>query len=134
MMQQQNNRPVRGNRKKLQRFLPWAIIGAIALIVLGIVVIPYLISKDPSRAPRPLRVSRVNLIIQSNVGGAEVYINGQPKGLTSDTHYQATLLNFAPKTYTVTLKKQGYAERTESVEITGEWASQTVRIDLQPNK
>ena len=134
MMQQQNNRQVRRNRKNIQRFLPWAIIGAIVLIMFGTVILPYLMSKGPSRVPRPLRVSRVNLIIQSNVGGAEVYMNGQPKGLTSDTHYKSTLLNLAPKTYTITLKKRGYVERIESVEITGEWASQTVQIDLQPNQ
>ncbi len=134
-MRQQNNRQFQRNRRNIQRFLPWAVIGILILVVLGAVLIPLLTnrSKGPPKPVGELRLPKVNVIIQSNVGGAEISVNGQPMGLTSDTHYSAMLFNLAPKTYQITLKKQGYAERTESVEVTGKGISQTVRIDLQPS-
>ena len=134
-MQQPNNRQIQRNRGSIQKFLPWAIIGIFILIVLGAAIIHSLTNRNPG-PPRPvgeLRLPKVNVIVQSNVGGAEVYVNGQPMGLTSDTHYNVMLFNLAPKTYQITVKKQGYVDRTESVEVTGKAISQTVQIDLQPN-
>ena len=80
------------------------------------------------------RILKVNLIIHSNVGGAEVYLNDQQKAVISDTRLKATLFNLAPKAYQITLKKQGYADRTEMVEITGQTISQIVEIHLQPGE
>ena len=124
------------NDKGIQGFLPWIILGAGVLIVLaGIIVSSTVKDKSP---PRPLgpaaRIPKVNLIIHSNVGGAEVYLNDQQKAIVSDTQHKAMLFNLAPKTYQITLKKQGYADRTETVEITGQTISQIVEINLQPGE
>ena len=130
---QQQNQPAKSD-KVLRGFLPWIILGVGLLIMLvGIIVSSTL--KDNSPAPRPgpiPRIPKVNLIIHSNVGGAEVYLNDQQKTLVSDTHHKATLFNLAPNTYQITLKKQGYADRTETVEITGKTISQIVEIYLRP--
>ncbi len=132
---QQQNQPAKSD-KGLRGFLPWIILGIGLLIVLvGIIVSSTLKDKSP---PRPVgqvaRIPKVNLIIHSNVSGAEVYLNDQQKALTSDTHHKAMLFNLAPKTYQITVKKQGYADRTETVEITGQTISQTVEINLQPGE
>ena len=124
------------NDKGIQGFLPGIILGAGVLIVLaGIIVSSTVKDKSP---PRPLgpaaRIPKVNLIIHSNVGGAEVYLNDQQKAIVSDTQHKAMLFNLAPKTYQITLKKQGYADRTETVEITGQTISQIVEINLQPGE
>lgn len=79
-----------------------------------------------------MRHPRVHLIIKSNVGGAEVYLNGQQKTVTSDSRHEAKLLNLGRKAHEIQLKKQGYADRTEMVEITGNTPSQTVQIDMRP--
>lgn len=105
------------------------------IMLVAIIVSSTLKDKSP---PRPVgqaaRIPKVNLIIHVNVGGAKVYLNDQQKAVTSDTHRKATLFNLAPKTYQITVKKQGYADRTETVEITGQTVSQTVEINLQPGE
>ncbi len=129
---QQQNQPTKSN-KPLQGFLPWIILGiGLLIMVVGIIISSTI--KDNSPAPRPgpvPRIPKVNLIIHSNVGGAEVYLNDQQKALVSDTHHKATLFNLAPNTYQITVKKQGYADRTETVEITGQTISQIVEIPLR---
>ena len=129
---QQSNQPTQ-NGKAFQGFLPWIILGIGVLIVLiGIIVSSTLKDKSPPRPVGPAaRIPKVNLIIHSNVGGAEVYLNDQQKAIVSDTHHKATLFNLAPKTYQIMLKKQGYTDRTETVEITGQTISQIVEINLQ---
>ena len=130
---QQQNQPAQSN-KPLQGFLPWIVLGIGLLIVLvGIIVSSTIKDKSPPRPVGPaVRIPKVNLIIHSNVGGAEVYLNDQQKAVVSDTRLKATLFNLAPKTYQITLKKQGYADRTETVEITGQTISQIVEIYLRP--
>ena len=132
---QQQNQPAQ-SKKVLQGFLPWIILGIGLLIMLvGIIISSTLKDKSPPRpAGQAPRIQKVNLIVHSNVGGAEVYLNDQQKAVVSDTHHKATLFNLAPKTYQITLKKQGYADRTETVEITGQTISQIVEIDLQPGE
>ena len=132
---QQQNQPTKSD-KPLQGFLPWIILGIGLLIMLvGIIVSSTLKDKAPPRPVGPApRIPKVNLIIHSNVGGAEVYLNDQQKAIVSNTRHKATLFNLAPKTYQVTLKKQGYTDRTETVEITGHTISQIVEIDLQPGE
>lgn len=132
---QRQNQPANSNRI-LQGFLPWIILGVgLLIIIVGIIISSALKDKSP---PRPVgegpRIAKVNLIIHSNVGGAEVYLNDQQKAVVSDTHHKATLFNLPPKTYQITLKKQGYADRTETVEITGYTISQIVEIHLQPGE
>ena len=131
---QQQNQPAKSD-KVLRGFLPWIILGVGLLIMLvGIIVSSMLKDNSPAPLPGPVpRIPKVNLIIHSNVGGAEVYLNDQQKTLVSDTHHKATLFNLAPNTYQITLKKQGYADRTETVEITGQTISQTVEIYLRPS-
>ena len=132
---QQQNQPTKSN-KPLQGFLPWIILGVGVLIMIVGIIIGSTI-KDSSPAPRPgpvPRIPKVNLIIHSNVGGAEVYLNDQQKTVISDTHQKATLFNLAPNTYQITVKKQGYADRTETVEITGQTISQIVEIYLRPKQ
>ena len=132
---QQQNQPTQ-NDKGLRGFLPWIILGIGLLIILvGIIISSTLKDKSP---PRPMgqapRIQKVNLIVHSNVGGAEVYLNDQQKAIVSDTRRKATLFHLAPNTYQITLKKQGYADRTETVEITGQTISQIVEINLQPSQ
>ena len=130
---QQQNQPTKSD-KPLRGFLPWIILGVgLLIMVVGIVISSTLKDKSP---PRPTgeapRIPKVNLIVHSNVGGAEVYLNDQQKATISDTHHKATLFNLAPNTYQITVKKQGYTDRTETVEITGYTISQIVEINLQP--
>ena len=133
-MQQQNK--LAQNDKALRGFLPWIVLGIGVLVVLvGIIVSSMLKDKSPPRPVGPAaRIPKVNLIIHSNVGGAEVYLNDQQKAIVSDTQHKATLFNLAPKTYQITVKKQGYADRTETVEVTGQTISQVVEINLQPGE
>ena len=130
---QQQNQPVQ-SKKVLQGFLPWIILGVgLLIMVVGIIVSSTIKDSPPTPRPGPAsRIPKVNLIIHSNVGGAEVYLNDQQKALVSDTHHKATLFNLAPNTYQITVKKQGYADRTETVEITGQTISQIVEIPLRP--
>ena len=132
---QQQNQPAK-NDKPLQGFLPWIILGVgVLIIVVGIIVSSMLKDNSPAPLPGPApRIPKVNLIVHSNVGGAEVYLNDQQKALVSDTHHKATLFNLAPNTYQITVKKQGYADRTETVEITGQTISQIVEIPLRPSR
>lgn len=120
------------SRKVPQNLLPWIVIGLIVIFVVWVIIIQ---SFQPKTAPQPavpLRYPRVHLIIKSNVGGAEVYLNGQQKTVTSDSRHEAKLLNLGRKTHEILLKKQGYADRTEMVEITGNTPSQTVQMNLRP--
>ena len=116
-----------------QRFPLWIVLGVALLIVVGAFIISQFTrdKSPPTPVGQPTRISRVNLIIQSNVVGAEVYLNGQQKTMTSTSRQEVMLFNLAPKTYQITLKKQGYADRSQTVEITGQTISQTVRIDMQ---
>lgn len=130
---QQQNQPAQ-SKKVLQGFLPWIILGVgLLIMIVGIIISSTLKDKSP---PRPSgegpRIPKVNLIVHSNVGGAEVYLNDQQKAIVSDTHHKATLFNLAPNTYQITVKKQGYTDRTETVEITGQTISQIVEIYLRP--
>ena len=118
--------------KSPQNHLPWIVIGIIAIIIVAVIIVK---SFRPTSVPQPtapMRHPRVHLIIKSNVGGAEVYLNGQQKTMISDSRHEAKLLNLGRKTHEILLKKQGYADRTELVEITGNTPSQTVQIDMQP--
>ena len=129
---QQNNQQFKKNRKGRRGLLPWIVIGTVVIIVLGVIIIPSFQHEDPPQPTRQMHYPRVHLTVQSNVGGAEVYLNGKQMTIISDTHRTAKLLNLARKTHQIRLKKQGYADRTEGVEITGKTPSQTVQINMQP--
>ena len=128
----QNEKSVFG-RKPPRHLLPWIIIGAIAIVIVGVIIIQSVRPRVVPQPTAPMSYPRVHLTVKSNVGGAEVYLNGQQKTVISDSRHEAKLLNLARKTYTISLKKQGYADRTEMVEITGLTPSQIVQIDMQPD-
>ncbi len=131
---QRQNQPTHGN-KIPREFLPWIVLGIGALIVLVGVIISSTEKDKPLPVPGPApRLPKVNLIVQSNVGGADVYLNDQQKAIVSDTERKAMLFNLPPNTYQITVKKQGYGDRTETVEITGKTISQTVEIYLRPTR
>ena len=113
--------------------LPSWLLSITVLMVLGLAIVWSIQNreKDPPRPVGTYRHPRVDLIIQSNVGGAVVSVNGQQKAITVSTHNQAILFDLEPKTYQIMLKKPGYEEITKSVEITGAGISQTVQIDMQ---
>jgi uncharacterized membrane protein len=110
----------------------------VSIAILGLLGSTMLLScnrdKSPPRPKGEYLQSRVDLVIQSNVSGAEILVDGQQKAFTSDTKFQARLFKLPRKTYQITLKKEGYAERTEAVAITGKALTQTVRIDMEPVK
>ncbi|MDE0299301.1 MAG: PEGA domain-containing protein [Candidatus Poribacteria bacterium] len=130
----QQNEESTVSRKVPRNLFPWIAIGAIAALVVIVIIIQ---SFRPIVAPQPtapMRYPRVHLTIKSNVGGAEVYLNGQQKTVTSDSRREAKLLNLGRKTHEILLKKQGYTDRREMVEITGITPSQTVKIDMHPGE
>ena len=129
---QQNNQQSEKNRKSRQGLWPWIVIGAVVIIVLGAIIISSFQREDPPQPTGQIYYPRVHLTVQSNVGGAEVYLNGKQTTIISDTHRTAKLLNLARKIHQITLKKQGYVDRTKAVEIAGKTPSQTVQIDMQP--
>ena len=120
------------SRKVPQSLLPWIVVGVIVLLVIGVVVIQSFRPRTVPQPTAPMRHPRVHLIVKSNVGGAEVYLNGQQQTVTSDSRHEAKLLNLGPRTHEIVLKKQGYADRTEMVEITGDSPSQTVQVNMRP--
>lgn len=128
---QHNERSV-ASRKGLQHLLPWVVIGVIVIVTIGVIVIQSFRPRTVPQPTAPMRFPRVHLTIKSNVGGAEVYLNGQQKTVTSDSRHEAKLLNLGRKTHEILLKKQGYTDRTEMVEITGNTPSQTVQINMRP--
>lgn len=131
---QRQNQSTQGN-KIPREFLPWIILGIGGLIVLVGIIISSTEKDKPLPVPGTApRIPKVNLIVQSNVGGAEVYLNDQQKAIVSDTEHKAMLFNLPPNTYQIMVKKQGYADRTETVEITGKTISQTVEIYLRPTR
>ena len=140
---QQQNQPAQNN-KVLHRFLPRIVLGIGVLIVLAGVIAGkagIIVSCAGSRSLSPIEVSprhipkvevsprhipKVNLIIYSNVNGAEVYLNGQKT--TAISHM--SVLDLVPNTYQITLKKQGYADQTETVEVTGQINPQVMAINM----
>ena len=110
---------------------PWIVLAVAAGVIVLVIILSSLLKKPPEPA-RPHLLSRVNLVVQSNVGGAEVYVDGEHKGITSDTEYKATVFNLPRKTYEVTLKKESYQDATASVEVTGTLLNQPVRIEMKP--
>ena len=107
------------SHKTPQNLIPWIVIGVVVIFIVGVIIIQSFRPKTVPQPTAPMRYPRVHLIIKSNVGGAEVYLNGQQKTVVSDSRHEAKLLNLGRKTHEILLKKQGYADWTEMVEITG---------------
>ncbi|HIE29310.1 TPA: PEGA domain-containing protein [Candidatus Poribacteria bacterium] len=90
--------------------------------------------EDISEKPLPKRkASRVNLYIQSNVGGADVYVNGEKQATgTRSSDLKASIFGLRPGTYEIQLKKEDYQDATRTVKLTGDKAVETIIIELEP--
>ena len=86
-----------------------------------------------SEKPLPKRkASRINLYIQSNVGGADVYVNGEKQASgTRSSDLKASLFGLKPGTYEIQLKKEGYQDAVRTVEL-GDKAVETIIMELEP--
>lgn len=90
--------------------------------------------EDISEKPLPkVKSYYINLYIQSNVGGADVYVNGEKQASgTRTSDLKASVFGLKPGTYEIQLKKKGYQDTTRTVELTGDKAVETVIVELEP--
>ena len=88
--------------------------------------------EDVSEKPLLKRkASRVNLYIQSNVGGADVYVNGEKQSSgTRNSDLKASVFGLRPGTYEIQLKKEGYQDTVRTVEL-GDKAVETIIMELE---
>ena len=91
--------------------------------------------EDVSEKPLPKRKKyHINLYIQSNVGGADVYVNGEKQSSgTRSTDLKASVFGLKPGTYEIQLKKEGYQDAVKTVELTGYNAVETIIMELEEN-
>ncbi len=76
----------------------------------------------------------VNLYIQSNVSGADVYVNGEKQASeVRSSDMKASILGLRPGTYEIRLKKEGYKDAVQPVELTGNKAVQTIIMEMEAN-
>jgi len=114
------------------------IVGAIVIIGIIFLVLPYILMNRPEKSDvsevAPKRIFQdIHLEIQSNVGGAEVYVKGENyerTKLTSSTSKKASFFNLRRGKYEVRLKKEGYQEAVKQIKITGEKPIEKRRIDM----
>ncbi len=115
------------------------VVGAIVVMCIIFIVVPYILMNRPDKSVdkdevAPKRVfQQINLYIQSNVGGAEVYLKGEKgewKGITASTDKKANFFNLRRGIYEIRLKREGYQEIVKQIEITGEKSLEKIRIDL----
>ena len=81
---------------------------------------------QPQKPPFPQPVPpapRYQLSIESNVGGAQVYLNGSYSGNTPFVSY------LHPGTYSVTVRLDGYEDYTRTIKLNG---SYQIRANLNP--
>jgi hypothetical protein len=92
--------------------------------------------EDVSEKPLPkTKKYHVNLYIQSNVGGADVYVNGEKQELgTRSSDLKASVFGLRPGTYEIWLKKEFYKDIVRKVELTGDKAAETVIMEMAPLK
>ena len=87
--------------------------------------------EDISKKPLPKRKKyHINLYIQSNVGGADIYVNREKQ--TSGTRsldLKASVFGLRPGTYEIQLKKEGYQDAVRTVEL-GDKAVETIIMEL----
>jgi serine/threonine protein kinase len=77
---------------------------------------PLMLTLKPPPPPPPPAVEQGTLAVRANVEGAEVFLDGTPKGLTdSSKKYQEPKVDVGP--HQITVKKSGYEDETQSVEI-----------------
>ncbi|MFQ6044312.1 MAG: PEGA domain-containing protein [Candidatus Poribacteria bacterium] len=91
--------------------------------------------EDISEKPLPkVKSYYINLYIQSNVGGADVYVNGEKQASgTRTSDLKASVFGLRPGTYEIQLKKEGYKDATQTVKLTGDKAVETIIMELESN-
>ena len=91
--------------------------------------------EDVSEKPLPKRKAyHVNLYIQSNIDGADVYVNGEKQATgTRSSDLKASIFGLRPGTYEIQLKKEGYQDAVKTVELTGDNAVETIIMELEDN-
>jgi hypothetical protein len=77
--------------------------------------------------PPPAAIDQGTLIVLANVGGAEVYVDGNLKGLTDvNEKYEG---KFDVGNHEITLRKQGYEDSSGQIEIAkGEMSTTTLKL------
>ncbi len=81
----------------------------------------------PVPPPPPPAIDQGTLIVRANVDDAEVFVDGDQKGFTEQKEYEG---KFDVGSHQITLKKSGYKDSQQSVEIAKEQPV-TVKVDLQ---
>ena len=125
------------------------ILVVIPLVIIGLVVFLLILSwfiprmgfksietrEDVSEEPLPKhKVYHVNLYIQSNVGGADVYVNGEKQASgTRSSDLKASVFGLKPGKYEIRLKKEGYKDAVRTVELTGDKAVETIIMEMEEN-
>jgi serine/threonine protein kinase len=75
-------------------------------------------SRAPAERPRPTTTTttapRGRMVVRSNPSGAVVFINGRRRGITP-----LALRDLAPGTYTVRLSRDGFADASQRVSVSG---------------
>jgi serine/threonine protein kinase len=82
--------------------------------------------------PPPAPIDQGTLIVHANVGGAEVYVDGNLKGLTDvNKNYEG---KYDVGNHAIILRKQGYEDSSEQVEIAKGGISRTLKLKEQVQK
>ena len=91
--------------------------------------------EDVSEKPLPKhKAYTVNLYIQSNVSGADVYVNGEKQASeVRSSDMKASIFGLRPGTYEIRLKKEGYKDAVRTLELTGDKAVQTIIMEMETN-
>jgi serine/threonine protein kinase len=84
-------------------------------------------AQAPAPNPVPAAIDQGTLVVHANVGGAEVYVDGNLKGLTDvNENYEG---KFDVGNHAIILRKQGYEDSSEQIQIgKGEPSTATVKL------
>lgn len=138
-MQTQHSKPQSKRRTPTVIMIIFSVIIGIAFLwfIFG-KLMPLLGYKDPetqeAKLEKPLpkvKKFNVNLHIQSNVAGAEVYVNDELTTVTRNLDLQASVFNLKPGKYEIRLKKRGYQDAVKQIEIIGYKATEKINIKLE---
>jgi serine/threonine protein kinase len=88
----------------------------------------------PTAAPNPppAAIDQGTVVVHANVGGAEVYVDGNLKGLTDvNKNYEG---KYDVGSHAIILRKQGYEDSSEQIEIAKGGISTTLTLKEQVQK
>ena len=79
-------------------------------------------ASTPLQAATPIQASTANISVSSTPSGAFIYLDGAPKGITTDDFTRDdftrdALTNIEPGPHTITLKYAGYYDSQQSVNV-----------------